>query len=146
MLFLNLQPQVGGKREYFKYEAKWQLEENYNETIDEGWTEGVNGGSRRSMLQGLSACRKKLKIWSKQLRGDPRKALKGLKGKLAVAEINATLPWEDMKVLRKEISDLLKKEKKIWGQRSRIRWLKFRNKILSIRWCNRERSIIERLD
>lgn len=61
------------KRRQFKYEMKWQEEEDYVNTVRTEWEAVFNGRPMGGLLRKLGCTRRRLKIWSKSLHGNPRR-------------------------------------------------------------------------
>lgn len=69
--------------------------------VDDGWTEVDGVPSMGGLLRKLGSSRKKLRVWSIQIRGRTRKTLRVLKEKLEELELNASSSWAEHKVCNK---------------------------------------------
>ena len=103
----------------------WIEEEGCHESVEAAWRELAHGSPMEQVEWKLKSCQVNLKWWSKNSFGNVTKQLREKKEKLKKEEDAAIRggPMDGVLNLKREISDLLRKEEKMWKQRSRALWL-----------------------
>ncbi|XP_075665198.1 uncharacterized protein LOC142634829 [Castanea sativa] len=110
----------------FRFEQMWLTDERCTDIIQAVWRERVADPWDTRILNKIDKCGRALTKWSKQCFGSVRRELEN-KNKLlqrAEKEVARTGNSARMKLLEREINQLLVKESMMWGQRSRIMWLR----------------------
>ena len=100
-------------------------EEGRGQVVEDAWMSEISSYPMARVEGKIRRCQKNLKWWSRENFGNVTRALKEKKELLRKAEDAAIRGGSLVKVqrLKKEISDLLVKEEKLWRQRSRALWL-----------------------
>jgi hypothetical protein len=82
----------------FKFEAKWQLEEEFGGFVEETWNDGEEGTSGLQMVQKkLAACQRRFTRWSGKKYGNVDKILKEKTKELEILQLNEGLEhWGDI--------------------------------------------------
>ena len=103
----------------------WIDEEGCQDSVESAWRQPVHGNLMEQMEGKLKRCQLNLTWWSRNSFGNVTKQLKEKKEKLRREEEAAIRGGtvEGVLKLKREISDLLMKEEKMWKQRSRALWL-----------------------
>ncbi|XP_057747939.1 uncharacterized protein LOC130967135 [Arachis stenosperma] len=129
-LILDLQPRGRIKRE-FKFEAFWAEHEECKEVIKKGWQQ--DEGNRNywgKFIRKRNRCIRELMEWSKRKFKRADKELERKKAELHHIQENDMSERDQRREreLKNQISELWKQEEKYWGQRSRLKWLKWGDK------------------
>jgi hypothetical protein len=104
----------------------WLEDKGCEETVRKTWDPDPRGTTMIRLSTKINQCQKSLGEWSRRSFGSIRRQLAEKKRQLEDAENMAVAgeSFETIKTLRAEINVLLKKEEKMWRQRSRSTWLK----------------------
>ncbi|XP_075633992.1 uncharacterized protein LOC142606558 [Castanea sativa] len=104
----------------------WLTEEGCTNTVEAVWRERVEDSWDTKVLNKVDKCGKELARWSKKCFGSVRRELDKKCKQLKNAEKEAARTGNStrMKLLEREVNQLLDKEAKMWGQRSRVMWLR----------------------
>ncbi|KAJ1432549.1 Reverse transcriptase zinc-binding domain [Sesbania bispinosa] len=115
----------------FKYEVMWDEHPDCRQVVEEGW-----GGcdpatnSWETVLKRTKNCSKSINNWQKRTFQNAGKEIPKLKARLA--QLKNTMTSEDtieqIKSLKSKITQLWKQEEFYWGQRSRLKWLRWGDK------------------
>lgn len=149
----------------FKFEKMWLSDSGCSNTVTNAWGLPLTGATMPKIAGKIQTCGEKLSVWSKNCFGSIRKLLEKKEKLLDRVELEAA-NGEDVwlvKLLQREINDLLDKESQMWQQHSRVVFLKCgdrntsyfhnkasqrfrRNRILGLRnnqdlWCTEESQI-----
>lgn len=110
----------------FRFEQMWLTDEGCTNTVEAVWRERVVDPWDTRVLNKIDKCGRELTRWSKKCFGSVRRELENKRKQLTQAEKVAARTGNSthMKLLEREINQLLDKESKMWGQRSRIQWLR----------------------
>ena len=100
-------------------------EEGRGQVVEDAWMSEISGYPMARVEGKIRRCQKNLKWWSRENFGNVTRALKEKKELFRKAEDAAIQGGSLVKVqrLKKEISDLLVKEEKLWRQWSQALWL-----------------------
>ncbi|RYR27575.1 hypothetical protein Ahy_B01g051591 [Arachis hypogaea] len=129
-LILETQPRDQIKRE-FRFEAFWTEHEECEEVIRRSWQQDDgNINCWNQFIRKRSRCKRKLMEWSRRKFKRADKEIEKKKSELQqIQECDMTDGDQRReKELKNQISDLWKQEEKYWGQRSRLKWLKWSDK------------------
>ena len=109
----------------WRFEQMWIDEEGCQDSVESAWRQPVRGNLIEQVEGKLKRCQLNLTWWSGNSFGNVTKQLKEKKEKLRREEEAAIRggTMEGVLKLKREISDLLVKEEKMWKQRSRALWL-----------------------
>lgn len=109
----------------FQFEVMWVGKECHN-IIEQVWHLGKGGGSVRDIIQMLLRCGSHLKQWNMFNFGNVQRCL--MEANLQLKMVQKMSPnhtsVERLAQARKEVHVWLKRDEKMWKQRSRILWLK----------------------
>ena len=113
------------RRKLFRFESMWLTDEGCKDTIEDAWRGGRVGSQMPYLWQRLQSCRTRLKSWSNTHFGSVCRLLAEKRKQLSEAELLSMQGVDHLQVinLRREMGQLLEKEEKMWGQRSRALWL-----------------------
>ncbi|XP_025693017.1 uncharacterized protein [Arachis hypogaea] len=129
-LILDTQRSVRIKKE-FRFEAYWAEHKECREVIKRSWQrEDGNSNCWNQFKIKRNRCKRELLEWSSR---SFRRADKEIeRKKLELHQIQESHMNEEEqrreRELKKQISELWKQEEKYWGQRSRLKWLKWGDK------------------
>jgi len=108
----------------FRYEAKWNLDEDCQTVIQQIWNEVDTGrDSVEEVLQSLDRSKETLNAWSRAKYGAVTRAINSLSrrlGSMQRHEIPGNL--ESIKQLQGELNKLLEMEDVKWRQRAKRNW------------------------
>ena len=127
LLILQLsRPKHRQKRNRFRYEASWALENEYKDLIASAW--GRHSGlvsGWDSIQQKLSRCKGYSIRWQQHRNGPMQTSIKTLQNRLNVLQgEEGDLEGRETKMVKKELQLLLDQEDLKWRQRAKIDWLK----------------------
>ncbi|XP_072087336.1 uncharacterized protein [Arachis hypogaea] len=129
-LILETQPKLWIKKE-FRFEAFWTEHEECKEVIRRSWQQ--HDGNRNCWNQFIrkrGRCIRELTEWSRRKFKRADKEIEKKKNEqLQIQKSDMTdRDKKREKELKNQINDLWKQEEKYWGQRSRLKWLKWGDK------------------
>ena len=96
-----------------------------------GWGKsGSDHGCWQNLLEKTKSCKRELSDWNKKTFKNAAKELSRVKRDLTdlLNQPGGIMDWERVKALKEEAKQLWNQEEKFWGQRSRIKWLKWGDK------------------
>nr|XP_025605294.1 uncharacterized protein LOC112696649 [Arachis hypogaea] len=129
-LILDVIP-VHRVRKYFKFEAYWADHKDCSNVVKRGWCkEEQNGDEWDKISRNINNCKGELKKWSKVIFKRADREIQKMKDELKKLH-NSDFTEENqrrMQLLKENIATLWKQEEKFWEQRSRLKWLRWRNK------------------
>jgi hypothetical protein len=129
----------------FKFEAKWQQEEDYGHVMKEAWQEGSNGTAGLQLVQNnLATCQRALARWSGTKCDDVEKAIKKKTKELEDLQLRERPgQWMEIKWLKDEIEFLMNQEDTKWKQRAKQNWYLYgdRNTPFFHAWADHRRRI-----
>ena len=104
----------------------WPTDEGCTNTVEVMWRERVVDSWDTRVLNKIDKCGRQLTRWSKKCFGSVRRELENKCKQLKQVENVAARTGKStcMKLLEREINQLLDKESKMWGQHLRIQWLR----------------------
>jgi len=127
----------------FRYEAKWNLDEECQKVIQQLWNEADTGrDSMEEVLQNLDRSRETLNGWSRNKFGAVTRTINSLSrrlGRMQRYEIPGNL--ESIKQIKGELNKLLEMEDVKWRQRAKTNWFikGDRNTQFFHAWANQRR-------
>lgn len=107
----------------FRFEAKWLLEESYEDTVKTTWS---SVGSVVPLQHKLLVSGQSLKTWAKETVGHTKNKILNVRRQLNEKLDEAETRWDQLEVtkLERELEKLYTQEELFWQQRSRTQWLK----------------------
>lgn len=125
-LWVSMDPMMCPSRKLFRFEEVWTSDQGCEEVITSAWKKPVPGVPMFSVWGKIHACRRELRVWSKQSFGNIKTKIHEVEKRLRQAETVSMQGGEHFPVvlLKKELHSLLAKEERLWRQRSRTEWLK----------------------
>ncbi|KAK1661707.1 hypothetical protein QYE76_049866 [Lolium multiflorum] len=107
------------------FEAKWLLEESFDDIVGGAWEEASSGGPT-SLAQKLQAVHQALHAWDCKVLGEPTRRLKELQTELNSAMEGSLSDEATAKIqaIQLEIENLHEQDELKWVQRSRANWMK----------------------
>ncbi|XP_072084623.1 uncharacterized protein [Arachis hypogaea] len=130
-LVLNINPR-GHRSKNFKFEAFWVDHADCDSIIRRGWSSSGNTGvdTWTNLNRRAQDCKEELIKWSRDSfkRADAEIGKLKLRLKQLQEADYTESQQEEINSLKLEITRLWRQEEKYWGQRSRVKWLKFGNK------------------
>ena len=114
------------KKKPFRFEEMWLADKGCGETVEGVWEASYDEGDNRRMLRKIENCGKELTWWSQECFRNVRKELQKKRKELARAEKLALQTGNSLWVvqIQKEINVLMRKEERMWRQRSWTLYLK----------------------
>jgi phage host-nuclease inhibitor protein Gam len=132
------------------FEAKWLLEESFDDIVGGAWEEASAGGPT-NLAQKLHAVHQALHAWDRRVLGEPKRRLKELQNELN-SVMEGSLSDEattKIQAIQMEIENLHEQDEIKWVQRSRANWMKSgdRNTNLfhNFATARKKRNLIKRL-
>uniref|UniRef100_A0A2N9FN80 Protein kinase domain-containing protein n=1 Tax=Fagus sylvatica TaxID=28930 RepID=A0A2N9FN80_FAGSY len=125
-LWVSTEPMMRPSRKLFKFEEVWTSDQGCEDVITTAWKKPVPGVPMFSVWGKIHACRRELRVWSKQSFGNIKTKIQAVEKRLKQAETVSMQGGEHHPVvlLKRELHSLLAKEERLWRQRSRAEWLK----------------------
>ena len=124
---LTCKPKVGDGG-LFKYEMYLEDHEDCHRVIDEGWNvEQFDEDPWGNLLSRFQSCKRTLTKWDKEQFKNAARELSKLKRRLAqlLNTIDFEVNYVEVNELKEKIKKLWDHEEKYWGQRSRLKWIKW---------------------
>jgi exonuclease III len=129
----------------FKFEAKWQLDEEFTDVMQDAWSGGQVGTTGiQTMINKLATCQRSLIRWSGAKYGNAEKLIKEKTKELEELQTHEDpSTWPDISRLKKEIECLMEQEDVKWKQRAKQNWYKNgdRNTPFFHAWADHRRRI-----
>ena len=108
----------------FRYEAKWALDEGYEDVIKIGWAKPCDGRWEH-IGNNLIKCQKAFHRWQQELNGDIRGHTDSLQQQLReLQDQNEGGGGAEMQIVKKDLQILLDKTDIQWRQRAKMEWLR----------------------
>ncbi|RYR42019.1 hypothetical protein Ahy_A08g038468 [Arachis hypogaea] len=129
-IVLNIN-QVQRMEKNFKFEAFWTDHDECENVVKKGWDkENIHGRDWEGITRKMENCKEELKKWTKKTFKSADKEIYKLKEELKkLQDSNLTQEkQEKIQLIKEDIAILWKLEEKYWGQRGRLKWLKWRDK------------------
>ena len=126
-LILTCKPKVGDGG-LFKYEMYLEDHEDCHRVIDEGWNvEQFDEDPWGNLLGRFQSCKRTLTKWDKEQFKNAAQELSKLKRRLAqlLNTVDSEVNYVEVNELKEKIKKLWDHEEKYWGQRSRLKWIKW---------------------
>ncbi|XP_072076444.1 uncharacterized protein [Arachis hypogaea] len=115
----------------FKFEAFWTDHEECENIVRKGWEkEDVQGCAWKGITTRMKNCKEELRKWSRRTIKRANKEIHKLKEELKKLQ-DSDLTQEKQErtqQIKENIAALWKQEEKYWGQRARLKWLKWGDK------------------
>ena len=110
----------------FKFEAKWQLEDDFGGQVETTWQGDNDETSGLQMVQNkLAACQKSFFRWSCMKYGNTDKIIKKKTEELeALQLVEGPEHWGEISRLKAEIEFIMEQEDTKWKQRAKQNWYK----------------------
>ncbi|XP_072062105.1 uncharacterized protein [Arachis hypogaea] len=116
---------------HFKYEAFRKDHEECCNVINKGWNkEIIRGTAWTNIIQRMKNCKEELRKWSRTTFKRADKEILKMKEELRKLQ-NSSLEenkQQQINQIKRRISKMWRQEEKYWGQRSRLKWLKWGDK------------------
>ena len=102
----------------------WNSDSGCTNNIGSVWASDINDGPSTRVIKKIDNSGSELKRWSKRHFGNVRRELEKLQAELKTAEREAIPTGVNFRVqdIKKEITELLDKETRMWLQRSKTYW------------------------
>jgi hypothetical protein len=132
------------------FEAKWLLEESFDDIVGGAWEEASAGGPT-NLAQKLHAVHQALHAWDRRVLGEPKRRLKDLQMELNSAMEGPLTDEAAAKIqdIQLQIENLHEQDELKWVQRSRANWMKSgdRNTTFfhNFAMARKKRNLIKRL-
>lgn len=114
---------------HFKYEAFWDDHDECKEVVQQSRNQGEEPENNmwETLIDNTKRCQKNLQTWHKKTFKRADEELLRLKRKLneLSAKKSSDIDWDEIRRTQMEIDEIWKREEKFWGQRSRLKWLKW---------------------
>jgi ribonuclease HI len=114
------------RKKLFRFEDMWRSDPSCEPTITKAWVTKTRGSPMVQATGKIQNCGAALTGWSRKQFGHITKLLREKTEQLRRAEMDSIhgCGHDTVISIRKEVSDLLLKEERMWKQRSRESWLK----------------------
>ncbi|XP_020970175.1 uncharacterized protein LOC110268393 [Arachis ipaensis] len=115
----------------FKFEAFWTDHEECEDIVRKGWEkEDVQGCAWKGITTRMENCKEELRKWSRRTIKRADKEIHKLKEELKKLQDSDLTQEKQEKTqqIKENIATLWKQEEKYWGQRARLKWLKWGDK------------------
>lgn len=110
----------------FKYEAIWEEHNDCDNVIRQGWNSNKeNISNYEGLIDRTKTCKRTLQNWHQK--NFKRADVEIAKHKVRLTELQngGRADWREIKRVQDQIEKLWKQEQIFWGQRSRLKWLKW---------------------
>jgi hypothetical protein len=130
-LFLYMEQEKSDKstKRIIRYEIMWEREESLPEEIRAAWADGTPVQTLDDIATNLRKVMISLRKWSSMKFGVVTKELKSIRKRMEeLGEGTTTANQEEIRKITNRMDELLYREEMMWLQRSRIAWLKERDR------------------
>jgi hypothetical protein len=142
-IWLKLDTEFRMPHRMFRYEAKWNLDDEYILVVQNRGTEGeTSRGPMELVVHGLEWCKIDLKAWSRAKFGSISSTIKSLSRRLeSLQPKEHPGNLDSIKQVQGELNKLLEMEDTKWHQRAMCNWLQAgdRNTQYFHAWANQRR-------
>ncbi|KAL5804637.1 hypothetical protein ACOSQ3_031437 [Xanthoceras sorbifolium] len=123
-------PNVGsGRRSRFHFEESWVGLAECDQIIKNNWGVLAAPVSLGGVCANIGRCTASLGRWNALNRASLRRGINTKRLELAsLSRSVSPVSWRDIRLVEKELDDLLLQDEIYWRQRSRVSWLKFGDK------------------
>jgi exonuclease III len=129
----------------FKFEAKWQLEDEFGGLVEKTWQGDNDGNPGLQLVQNkLAACQRSFSRWSCMKYGNADKIIKEKTKELEALQLNeGPEHWGEISRLKAEIEFIMEQEDTKWKQRAKQNWYQNgdRNTPFFHAWADHRRRI-----
>jgi hypothetical protein len=117
---------VDRRRNTFRYEAKWELDDGHENVLKEAWHSPWQGANSWDLVgENLNSCKNNLLQWQRKIRWDGTKNMMQLQSRLQeIQEGEGDGEGGERKILQQQLQSLMDKEDVQWRQRAKIDWLR----------------------
>ncbi|KAL5747974.1 hypothetical protein ACOSQ2_025271 [Xanthoceras sorbifolium] len=115
-----------GRRYRFHFEESWVGTAECDQIVENNWRDLVAPVRLGGVCDNIRRCSASLGRWNSLNRASLRRGINTKR--LELASLNRSVSagsWRDIRLVEKELDDLLLQEEIYWRQRSRVSWLKF---------------------
>ncbi|KAL5825066.1 hypothetical protein ACOSQ3_021129 [Xanthoceras sorbifolium] len=123
----SVSPNVGScRRHRFHFEESWVGMAECDQIVKNNWGVLVAPVRLSGVCDNIGRCTTSLGSWNSMNRASLRRGINTKR--LELASLNRSVSsasWRDIRLVEKELDELLLQEEIYWRQRSRISWLKF---------------------
>ncbi len=129
-IWVGTKPMVIHHRKPFRFEKVWTSDHGYEETIEAAWKTIKPGVPMYIVWEKIHACRRGLHKWGSNNFGNIQKQIRETENQLKQAEAISMQGRDHAQVitLKAKLCALLVQDERLWRQRSRVEWLKARDK------------------
>lgn len=108
-----------------RYEAIWEREESFDSVVQQAWGEGEVVRNLGDFKTKMAYTMDELVKWSKSKIGNIKKGIESRRKKLGELRMAGMLDSEpEVKKIKEQLQEMLRREEIWWRQRSQITWLK----------------------
>ncbi|KAJ1386879.1 Endonuclease/exonuclease/phosphatase superfamily [Sesbania bispinosa] len=115
----------------FKYEGFWNEHEDCGKVVQEGWVgESADNDPWERFFKRIKKCTLGLRNWHNKTFNRADVEISNLKKQLAELQNrpHGQVDWDQIHEVKRKIDQQWAKEEMFWGQRSRLKWLKYGDK------------------
>ncbi len=125
-IWVGTEPMVTPTLKPFQFEEVWSSDQGCENAIAQSWKTNKDGVPMFKVWDKIDACRRGLRAWSKHSFGSIKSQTWDIELHLKQAEENSMQGWDHNQVreIKTTFHALLRREERIWCQRSHVKWLK----------------------
>lgn len=114
----------------FKFEAMWQRHPDCEQIVSDCWRMSSGGSAFKRVMGCIKSCSYGLKDWNRSTFGNIQKKIEQCRERLEAYDLitDGSVDPQVYKNVKIQLEDLLEKDELAWKQRSRIQWIRERDR------------------
>ncbi|XP_071905749.1 uncharacterized protein [Coffea arabica] len=129
MLLIDTKPGKIKKKKRFFFDKRWLQKEGITEVVKQAWRQSDEGTRMFKLTQKIKRCRISLLRWKNKFQSNSKEHIERIKKNLQeLRETEMQNKNNRMRFLKKSLKKAYREEEIFWSQKSRLSWLKERDK------------------